>query len=127
MGMRLHNQRGITLVELLAAILILALIIAPILTFSLNMLDSTMKSGDRNQVINIARGILDDAREQVSNGAETYNPSGYAIDLSAYNVSVNIEKYNNNPNLKEIEVIVIKNNSRLKAVELKTMVWLQDD
>ncbi len=134
--MRTHrlNERGITLVELLATIFLLAVIVGPLLMFSVNMLDSTLKSGDRNQVVNIARGVLDDARSYARTGGEDYNVATYPLDLSDYDVVVEIDKYsvdgelpNPNPNLKEIIVTVTKNNSRLKAVELKTMVWVHND
>lgn len=130
--MRTHrlNEKGITLVELLAAIFLLAVIVGPLLMFSVNMLDNTLRTGDRIQVVNVARGVLDDARSYARSGDEVYDVGSYPLDLSDYEVDVEISKYSvdgelPNPNLKEITVTVGKKNSRLKAVELKTMVWVQ--
>ncbi len=123
---RLSNQRGITLVELLAAVFIVALIMAPILMFTLNMLDNTMNTGDRNQAINIARGILDDAREKVRAGADNYDDA-FAGILSEYDITVEVMPYQYEgqyiDDLKEILVTVSKKKSRLGEVNIRTVVW----
>ena len=116
------KRSGFSLVELLAAIVIVMLILAPLLMLSYNLIDNMLKDGDRNQVINVARGILDDARDKVRDGANAYDYE-YSAALTDYNVVVTITNYKSYTGLKDILVTVSKKQSRLGEVNIRTVVW----
>lgn len=121
-GMRnkLLNQRGLTLVELLAAIVILMLIIVPMLSLTSSLFSNSIGDGERNQSANIAQAVMEETKLLVKDGQDTHNPT--RPEYAGYDIDVTIKAFSENPNLKEIKVSVIKENSTFPAVNLKTVV-----
>lgn len=117
---KLFNQRGVTLVELLASVAIIMVIIGPLLVLTFNLFIYSLEDGERNQTAYIAQTVL----EEVKNA--TYDST--SEDYVGYNIVVTgptdiTETIDSKTiNLKEIMVTVKKENSEFKAVTLKTVV-----
>lgn len=118
---KLFNQKGLSLVELIAAIAIIMLIIGPLLLLTFNLFTNSIEDGERNQTAYIAQAVMEEAKEKVKLGQVNYVPE---IEYEGYSVEVNIDDFslNNELPLKEIVVTVVKENSRFKSVTLKTVV-----
>ncbi len=114
------NQRGATLIELLAAIVILMLILGPMLSLTFSLFSNSIEDGERNQSANIGQEVIEEVKLLVSSGQYTYNPN--RPEYSGYDIDVEIVDFSENNNLKEINVTVIKQNSDFSAVTLKTVV-----
>ncbi|MGD9677327.1 MAG: prepilin-type N-terminal cleavage/methylation domain-containing protein [Vulcanibacillus sp.] len=117
---KLFNQRGLTLIELLASVVILMLIIGPMLSLTFSLFNYSLEDGERNQSANIGQEVVEEIKLLVRSGQYTYNPS--RPEYSDYDIDVEIIDFSENNNLKEINVTVKKINSSFPAVELKTVV-----
>lgn len=118
---KLCNQKGLSLVELIAAIAIIMLIIGPLLMMTFNLFSNSIEDGERNQTAYIAQAVMEEAKEIAKLGQVDYVPEK---EYDGYNIVVNISDFslNNDFGLKEIVVTVVKENSRFKSVTLKTVV-----
>lgn len=123
---RILNQRGLTLVELLAATVILALILVPLLTLTISFFTNSLGDGERNQSANVAQAVIEDVKILVKSGDIT-STGPYIYDQSEseypdYDIDVEIEDFPDNDLLKRIYVTVSKESSGFAPVTLKTVV-----
>lgn len=84
----MKNEKGVTLVELLAAIVLLTLIITVFLQFLPQLATTNKKNVEKNQAINLAESELLHWKEVISNNFNTYKASATQTTCSFDNGKV---------------------------------------
>lgn len=132
----MKKEQGMTLIEVLAAIVILSLIIGPLLTISFNTFKYTLQDGERNQTTNIAQQVLNEYKPFIIEeyrGKVNQLPNDWTeVDISSiltrpeyadYEIKAFVKKHDSTtPNLAALRITTNKKNSSFSPIIFKTVV-----
>ncbi|SNY27364.1 type IV pilus modification protein PilV [Orenia metallireducens] len=122
----LKKEEGITLIEILIGIIILAIILTSVIGFFTNSTKITGQAKDRRRALQLARSVMEDMRSafyqegiSISDRQTHFNNWENNEDYKGYTCRVNIADYKED--LKEVIVTVYWDNKN-KNLKLKTLI-----
>ena len=97
------DTKGLTLIEVVVASLLLVTILVPTFTLIHSCLGSINSAGDRSQLVAIGKGVMEEVLSSNDFAVRQYKGLTY-IGNSNFRYDLSINYYQNNHNLRSIEV-----------------------
>lgn len=114
------NTKGLTLIEVLAALLLLAVVLVPAFTLIHSCISSIYFAGDRSQLVAIGKGIMEETLASKDFDIKQHKSLTYSGNNSIkYDLSISY--YQNNNNLRLIEIWVYISNKPDQKFYLSTI------
>ncbi|WP_028309465.1 type IV pilus modification PilV family protein [Desulfitibacter alkalitolerans] len=114
------DSKGLTLIEVVIASLLLVSVLAPIFTLMHSCLGSYHSAGDRSQLVVAGKGIMEETLASKDYTIKQHSGLTYSGDINLkYDLS--ISSYQGNHNLRNIEVRVYVSGKPDKQLYLNTI------
>ncbi|MCL0062930.1 type II secretion system GspH family protein [Peptococcaceae bacterium] len=118
------DKKGFTMVEVMLVLMIILLAIIPLMNIFIQSKKDAAAALQRTQAVFLAQSILEEYKakdfDDIATGIS--DPEPIKIENHSYDYRVKVEYYNENKNLKQINVIVeYEEFGRTKSLELTTL------
>ena len=114
------DARGLTLIEVVVASLLLAAVLAPTFTLMHSCLGSIYSAGDRSQLVAAGKGIMEETLTSKDFAIKQHRSLTYSGN-SNFKYDLSIKYYQDNHNLRSIEVWVYASDKPDKQLYLNTV------
>lgn len=117
-----HDEKGLTLLEVVIAILILATALVPMLNMFDQGLNFYKAAGEQTLVVGLAQGIMEEQLAKSFEALQSEGPRAFQ-GFSGYQYEVLVSPYSTNKHLKQVTVWLLREENPGKPeVELTTLV-----
>ena len=116
----LSNTKGLTLIEVVVASLLLVAVLVPTFTLIHSSLGTIYSAGDRSQLVAAGTGIMEEVLSSKDFAIRQHNGLVY-LGNNKFRYDISISYYQGNHNLRNIEVWIYANDKPDKHLYFNTI------